>query len=58
MEALKVQLVGVCIERQLDPSHSLLDAASQQYESQQFVYLSPDMCSSPKWVVQMSKTTK
>ena len=33
MDSLKMQLTGVCIERQLDPSHALLDAASQQYES-------------------------
>ena len=56
MEALKAQLVGVCIERQLDPSHALLDSASQQYESQQLVYLSPDKCSSWEWEVQMAKT--
>ena len=30
---LKARLVGVCIERQLDPSHSLLDSTSQMYES-------------------------
>ena len=58
MEALRARLVGVCIERQLDPSHALLDAASQQHESQQLVYLSPDKCSSREWEVQMAKTTK
>ena len=58
MESLKAQLAGVCIQRQLDPSHALLDAASQQYESQHLVYPSPDRCSSREWEVQMSKSTK
>ena len=58
MESLKAQLLGVCIERQLDPSHALLDAASQQFESQQLVYLSPDTCSTREWEVQMANTTK
>lgn len=58
METLKARLIGVCIERQLDPSHSLLDAAAQQHESQQLVYLGPDKCSSREWEVQMGKTTK
>ena len=58
MESLKAQPQGVCIEGQLDPSHALLDAASQQFESQQLVYLSPDTCSSREWEVQMANTTK
>lgn len=58
MANLRARLVGVCIERQLEPSHALLDAAAQQHESQQLVYLSPDKCSSREWEVQMAKTTK
>ena len=33
MDALKLKLKGVVIERQLEPSHDLLDAMSQQWES-------------------------
>ncbi len=36
MAEVKIRLTGVCIESQLDPSHSLLDATSQMYEAQQF----------------------
>lgn len=32
-EELKGRLVGVCVERQLDPSHALLDATSQMCEA-------------------------
>ncbi len=55
---LKARLVGVCIERQLDPSHSLLDATSQMYESQQLAYLSPEKCTSREWEISRSKTSK
>ena len=55
---LKARLVGVCIERQLDPSHSLLDATSQMYEAQQLTYLPPDKCTSREWEISRSKTSK
>lgn len=58
MENVRARLVGVCIERQLDPSHALLDAASQRHEFQQLIYLSPDKCSSREWEARMAKTTK
>lgn len=58
MIELKARLVGVCVERQLDPSHSLLDATSQMYESQQITYLSPEKCTSREWEISRSKTAK
>ena len=58
MADLKTRLVGVCIERQLDPSHALLDATSQMYESQQLVYLSPEKCTSREWEISKSKSSK
>ena len=44
MVTLRAALPGVCIEKQLEPSHSLLDLVSQQFEAQQLAYLSPDRC--------------
>ena len=55
---LKARLVGVCIERQLDPSNSLLDSTSQMYESQQLTYLPPDKCTSREWEISRSKTSR
>ena len=49
---------GVCIEKQLEPSHGLLDLVSQQFEAQQLAYLSPDRCTSREWEVAMGKTSK
>ena len=40
------------------PSHSLLDLVSQQFEAQQLAYLSPDRCTSREWAVAMGKTSK
>ena len=55
---LKRRLAGVCVERQLDPSHALLDATSQIYESQQLAYLSPEKCTSREWEISRPKTSK
>ena len=57
MITLRAALPGVCIEKQLEPSHSLLDLVSQQFEAQQLAYLSPDRCTSREWEVAMGKTT-
>ena len=48
----------MCIEKQLEPSHGLLDLVSQQLESQQLPYISPDRCTSREWEVAMGKTSK
>ena len=58
MITLRAALPGVCIEKQLEPSHSLLDLVSQQFEAQQLAYLSPDRCTSREWEVAMGKTSK
>ena len=47
-----------CIERQLDPSHSLLDVTSQMNESQELTYLSPYKCTSRECEISKSKTSK
>lgn len=49
---------GVVIERQLEPSHDLLDNVSQQWESRQLKYLSPEKCSSREFEITMSKNAK
>ena len=49
MITLRAALPGICIEKQLEPSHSLLDLVSQQFEAQQLAYLSPDRCTSREW---------
>ena len=58
MITLRAALPAVCIEKQLEPSHSLLDLVSQQFEAQQLAYLSPDRCTSREWEVAMGKTSK
>ena len=58
MVTLRAALPGVCIEKQLEPSHGLLDLVSQQFEAQQLAYLSPDRCTSREWEVAMGKTSK
>ena len=58
MITLRAALPGVCVEKQLEPSHSLLDLVSQQFEAQQLAYLSPDRCTSREWEVAMGKTSK
>ena len=58
MADLKRRLPGVLIERQMSPSHALLDMCAQQFESRQLKYLSPDRCTSREWEVSMSKSAK
>ena len=58
MVTLRAALPGVCIEKQLEPSHGLLDLVSQQFESQQLAYISPGRCTSREWEVAMGKTSK
>ena len=58
MIELKRRLPGVLIERQMSPSHALLDLCAQQFESRQLKYLSPDRCTSREWEVSMSKSAK
>ena len=58
MVTLRAAMPGVCIEKQLEPSHALLDLVSPQFEAQQLAYLSPDRCTSREWEVAMGKTSK
>ena len=58
MEELKRRLPGILIERQMSPSHALLDLCAQQHEARQLKYLSPDKCTSREWEVSMSKSAK
>ena len=58
MLELKRRLPGILIERQMSPSHALLDMCAQQYESRQLKYLGPDKCTSREWEVSMSKNAK
>lgn len=58
MITLRAALPGVNIEQLLEPSHSLLDLVSQQFEAQQLAYISPEKCTSREWEVAMGKTSK
>ena len=58
MQNLKARLVGVVIEKALEPSYALLDAVAQQWEAKQLAYLSPEKCTSREWEITMSKTSK
>eukprot|EP00438_Fugacium_kawagutii_P016214 Skav224064 [mRNA] locus=scaffold534:600305:604852:- [translate_table: standard] len=58
MTQLKNNLRGVLIERQMEPSHSLLDLTAQQWESRQLKYISPDKCPSREWEITMMKSSK
>ena len=55
---LRTRLAGVVIEKSLEPSHSLLDLVSQQWESKQLTYISPERCTSREWEISMGKTSK
>lgn len=50
--------LGVNIEKQLEPSHSLLDLVSQQFEAQELAYIFAEKCTSREWEVAMGKTSK
>ena len=58
MENLKLRLPGVVIQRQMEPSHSLLDLCIQQWETRQLKFLSPEKCTSRQWEIEMSKGPK
>eukprot|EP00434_Breviolum_minutum_P026959 symbB.v1.2.023834.t1/scaffold2208.1/size85765/3 len=58
MENLKLRLPGVVIQRQMEPSHSLLDLCIQQWETRQLKFLSPEKCISRQWEIEMSKGSK
>ena len=58
MENLKLRLPGVVIQRQMEPSHSLLDLCIQQWETRQLKFLSPEKCTSRQWEIEMSKGSK
>ena len=58
MRNLRTRLVGVVIEKSLEPSHHLLDIVSQQWESKQLTYISPEKCTSREWEVTMGKTSR
>ena len=58
MLELKRRLPGILIERQMSPSHALLDMCAQQYESRQLKYLGPDKCTSREREVSMSKNAR
>ena len=58
MLELKRRPPGILIERQMSPSHALLDMCAQQHESRQLKYLSADRCTSREWEVSMSKSAK
>ena len=54
----KARLVGVVIDHQLEPSHSLIDIFSRQWEARQLEYVSPERCTSREWEVTRAKTSK
>ncbi len=58
MTNLKARLIGVVIDHQLEPSHSLIDTFSRQWEARQLEYVSPEECTSREWEVTRAKMTK
>lgn len=58
MNQLRTRLVGVVLERQLEPSHELLEAMMQQKEMNQLNYISLERCSSREWEITMGKNKK
>ena len=55
---LKRRLNGVIFERQMEPSHELLEAMMQQKESNQLCYISLERCTSREWEITMGKNKK
>ena len=55
---LRGRLAGVIVERQLEPSHELLEAVMQQKEMNQLNYISLERCSSRKWEITVGKAKK
>lgn len=58
MAQLKQRLQGVIIERQLEPSHELLEAMMQQKESNQLCYIQLERMTSREWEITMGKSKK
>eukprot|EP00435_Cladocopium_sp_Y103_P051904 s873_g16.t1 len=58
MEQLKQRLSGVVLERQLEPSHELLEAVMQQKESNQLNYIQLERCTAREWEITMGKSKK
>lgn len=58
MSQLKQRLTGVVVERQLEPSHELLEAVMQQKEMNQLNYISLERCSSREWEITMGKSKR
>ena len=58
MEELRQRLSGVVVERQLEPSHELLEAVMQQKESNQLTYIQMERCTSREWEITMGKSKK
>ena len=56
MEKLKLQLKGVAISGPLEPSHGLLDAAMQQWDSRSLKHIGPEKCHSREEEVQNLKS--
>ena len=58
MQNLKRRLSGVVFERQMEPSHELLEAMMQQKEANQLCYISLERCTSREWEITMGKNKK
>ena len=58
MSQLKNRLVGVILERQLEPSHEMLEAMTQKKESNQLTVVQLERCTSREWEITMGKSKK
>ena len=58
MAQLKQRLQGVIVERQLEPSHELLEAMMQQKQANQLCYVQLERLTSREWEITMGKTKK
>ena len=58
MQQLRGRLQGVIVERQLEPSHELLETMMQQKEANQLCYVSLERLTSREWEITMGKAKK
>lgn len=58
MRQLRARLPGVVIEKQLEPSHALLNIASQMWEQKQLQYIPVERFTSREHEIMHSKTVK
>ena len=58
MAELRQRLVGVVLERQLEPSHELLESMMQQKEANQLNFVQIERCTSREWEITMGKNKK